>query len=458
MSEDGMSWTFHIRQGVNFHNGDPVRAKDVKFSLERFMHPDAKSPFTGTLKQNIDSIEVLDDYTVKVNTTDPLPFFPNTLSMYLGPEGCVMPMSYIINGAGEDFAAQSAFIDEAPVGSGPFKFVDRAKGDFMSFEVVEGHWRTTPAFKELIIYNVPEEGTRVAMLKAGEIDFCEVAPERIPELEAAGLGMLKTPNNVSPSVSFFGTFIEEAQDTPTADLKVRKALSLAINRSEIIEFLLLGEGTFPLPIGVVEGSPEVDIPYWEEYAKEAYRYDLEEAKALLAEAGYADGFDITLHTYPFTGRPWMVKLAEAVGAYWSAIGVNAQIITTDYGPLRAKFKKTPPDESLWGTATTNQATIARQSIPTLGMQSAYHSAGTFRLFNDPAIDSAIDDPFTMLDAESRKQAYQETIEMLSDTYVSVPIFRGNSIYGVSEEVGSWDPLQGIPHGLGEAWETVQHAK
>ncbi|MFC1983328.1 ABC transporter substrate-binding protein, partial [Chloroflexota bacterium] len=183
-----------------------------------------------------------------------------------------------------------------------------------------------------------------------------------------------------------------------------------------------------------------------------------EAKQLLAEAGYADGFDMKLYTYPFVGRPWIGKMAEAVGAYWTKIGVNAEIVTMEYGPLRAAFKKVPPDEMLWGTACSTQQTISRGSIPTLGLQSVYHSAGTFRLFNDPAVDKLIDDPFTMVDPVERKKAYQKAIKTLSDTWVRIPVVQGDSLYAVSKEVGSWDPLRGIPHGLGEAWETVQHAK
>ncbi len=457
MSADGLSWTFYVRKGVKFHNGDPLSAKDVKFSLERFLNPAAKSPFTGTLKQNIKSVELVDDYTVKVHTRAKLPFFPNTLSMYLGPEGCVLPKDYITKGAGKDFKKQGKFIDKAPVGSGPWKFVDRRKGDFIAFEAVEGHWRTTPAFKKLIFYGVREESTRVAMLKAGEIDFSEISPDRIPEIKAAGLGILSTPQNVSPGINFFGTYVPEAADMPTSKIKVRKALSLAIDRAEVIKFLLHGEGVLPLPVGVVRGSPEVDIPYWEAYAKEAYRYDPAEAKRLLAEAGYANGFDMTIYSYPFVGRPWMVKLAEVVGAYWGRIGVKAKIMVMNYGPLRASFKKVPPDKMLWGAAATTQATVSRQSIPTLGMQSAYHSKGTFRLLNDPAVDRAIDTPFTIVDPAERRKAYQEAIKMVSDLYVSIPVFRGNSIYGVSKKVGKWNPLRGIPHGLGEAWETVQHA-
>lgn len=457
MASDGMSWTFNIREGVTFHNGEALTAEDVVFSLERFLHKEAKSPFTGTLKANVESVEQVGEYTVKVTTTATLPFFPNTLSLYLGPEGMVMPKDYITDGAGGEFADQKAFIDGAPVGSGPWKYVDHAKGDFIELVAVEGHWRVTPAFEKLIIYLVPEDATRVAMLKAGEVDFVGISPDRKAEIEAAGLGILRSPNALNPGINFFGTYVPEAADKPTSNLKVRQALSLAINRDELIEFLLHGEGEPSLPRGVFFSSIDVDVPYFQAYAEDAYRYDQDEAKRLLAEAGYADGFDITLYTYPLTGRPWLSDIAEAVAAYWGQIGVNAQVVSLEYGAIRAQFKKVPPDEELWGMATTAQQTVSRMSIPTLGLQSTYHSAGTFRLLNDPDVDNAIDGPFRTMDAAQRAQMFNEVIEDLNDMYLSLPVFLANALYGVSAEIGDWQPVTGNVLVLGELFETIQHA-
>lgn len=459
MSKDGLSWMFYIRKGVKFHNGDPLTAKDVKFSLERFMNPKSQSPFSGTLKQNIKSVEVIDDYTVKVTNTATLPFFPNTLSMYLGSEGCVMPMDYIVKGAGTDFTEQSKFIDKAPVGSGPWKYVRSKQGDFVEFTAIEGHWRVTPAYKNLIIYYVPEDSTRLSMLKAGEVGFIEVGADRKAEIEAApNLKLLRIPGAQNPGINFYGTYVAEAKDKPVSKLEVRKALSLAINRDEMIKYLLLGEGGPSLPRGITGNTLDVDVDYWKDYARVAYRYDPAEAKRLLAAAGYPNGFEMTMYTYAITGHPWMSKAAEGVAAYWGQVGVRTQIVNIEHGAIRALFKTIPPNEKLWGNASTAQMTVARMSIPTLGLETIFDSKGTFRLLNDPKVDKAINAPFTMTDPAERAKSVKDVFHLVNDQYVSIPLFMSNGLFGVSKEIGDWKPIPGNALALGELWETVQHAK
>src|SRR5688572_5171616 len=161
-ADDGKSWTFHLRKGLKFHNGDPVTGHDVKFSLERIMTPESISSGAAALRRAVDKIDVVDDHTVRVHTKGVIPYFAASLSRAVFMEGSVMPKKYI------EAVGAKGFRDK-PVGSGPWKFVRSVPGDRIEFEAVAGpHWRGTPQFRKLHLLLVPEQSTRIAMVRTGE--------------------------------------------------------------------------------------------------------------------------------------------------------------------------------------------------------------------------------------------------------------------------------------------------
>src|SRR5215813_15666154 len=171
MSDDGLSWTFYLRPGQSFHNCDPLTAHDVKFSLERQMSPKSLAAAAGSMRRSIKSIEVVDDLTVRVNTNEPQLGLPAALSRAVAPEGAIMPKKYIETVGEEEFRKK-------PIGSGPWKFVRSVPGDRVEFEAVgHAHWRGRPLFKSLHILQVPEEATRVAMVRTGEAAIASISPE-----------------------------------------------------------------------------------------------------------------------------------------------------------------------------------------------------------------------------------------------------------------------------------------
>ncbi len=161
MSEDGLSWTFRLRAGQVFHNGDPLTAHDVKFSLERQMSPKSLAAAAASMRRSIKSIEVIDDLTVRVITNQPQLGLPAALSRAVAPEGAIMPKKYIDTVGEEEFRKK-------PVGSGPWQFVRSVPGDRIEFEAVtHQHWRGRPHFKTLHVLQIHEESTRVAMVRTG---------------------------------------------------------------------------------------------------------------------------------------------------------------------------------------------------------------------------------------------------------------------------------------------------
>src|SRR5437868_58892 len=239
LSPDGLAWTFHLRPGQTFHNGDKLTAHDVKFSLERQMGPGSLAAAAATMRRTIKSIEVVDDLTVKVHTTSPQIGLPASLSRAVAPEGAVMPKAYIEKVGEEEFRKK-------PIGSGPWKFVRNVPGDRIEFTAVTTpHWRGRPHFKDLTILLVPEESTRVSMVRTGEAAIASIGPESLQSATRAGLEVLSVPGTMQALYQFWGAYHSEFKDSPVANPRVRQALSLAIDRQQIIEHVMNGKASMP---------------------------------------------------------------------------------------------------------------------------------------------------------------------------------------------------------------------
>ena len=200
MSEDGLSWTFHLRPGQTFHNGDPLTAHDVKFSLERQMSPKSLAAAAASMRRSIKSIDIVDDLTVRVNTNEPQLGLPAALSRAVAPEGAIMPRKYLETVGEEEFRKK-------PIGSGPWKFVRSVPGDRIEFEAVShSHWRGRPNFKSLHILQIPEESTRVAMVRTGEAAIASISPETVLGAGRGGIEVITVPGTMQALFQFYGTW------------------------------------------------------------------------------------------------------------------------------------------------------------------------------------------------------------------------------------------------------------
>src|SRR5207245_2009936 len=204
LASDGKSWTFYLRKGQRFHNGDPVTANDVKFSLERVMSPESISSGAAALRRAVDRIEVVDDLTVRVYTKGVIPQFAASLSRAVFMEGSVMPKKYI------ETVGARGFRDK-PVGSGPWKFVRSVPGDRIEYEAVTyPHWRGTPQFKRLTLLLVPEQSTRLAMVRTGEAAIASIGPEAVKEARGGGMKIVSVPGTMQAVYQFWGLYRPEA--------------------------------------------------------------------------------------------------------------------------------------------------------------------------------------------------------------------------------------------------------
>ncbi|MCG8544101.1 MAG: ABC transporter substrate-binding protein [Alphaproteobacteria bacterium] len=455
LAKDGKSWTFYIRKGQRWHNGDPVTAHDVKFSLERTMSKESVASRVAALRRNVKSIDVIDDHTVRVNTNGVQVHFPASMSRAVFQEGQMMPKKYIEKVGAAEFRKK-------PIGSGPWKFVKSVPGDRVEYEAVDyPHWRGTPKYKRLVILLVPEESTRVAMVRTGEAAIASISPEALKEVKAAKLKVITVPGTMQAVYYFWGTYYPDQKGTPLADKRVREALSLAIDRQQIIDHVMDGEASWPLPFATFGYSVDTDIERWRKWSKQAFRYDPKRAKELLTEAGYPNGFDMKFANTALPGTPYMVQIGLAVADFWNKIGVNIKYKHYEWGAFRALRRS---QKELIGAASMYRT--AGRPIAVARYNSGFHSKSLSHLFGDTKkgknicpktcqeFDQLAVDVVQAQDGEIRADRTNKMIEMVADTWVAVPIIEGMGYWAINpKKVGQFKPIPGR-HEFGDVFERM----
>lgn len=455
MSEDGLAWTFKIRPGQKWHNGDPVTAHDVKFSLERFMSPASLAAASATMRRSIKSIEVVDDLTVKVHTHKPQVGLPVSLSRAVAPEGSVMPKKYIEQVGDEEFRKK-------PIGSGPWKFVRSVPGDRLEFEAVDHpHWRGRPKYKNLHILLIPEEATRVAMVRTGEAAIASISPETIRGAERGGLRVVSVPATMQAVFQFWGTWRPEAKDSPIANKRVRQALSLAIDRQQVIEHVMSGKANIPRPYSTFAYSEDLSVDRWKKWTEENFRYDPELAKKILAEEGYPNGFELKFANTALPGTQFMVAVGTAIADMWQKIGIKVTTKHYEWGSF-PPLVRAKDQAQLTGWASMYR-TVGRPEA-FWRYNAAFSPESGERLFGDPENCNADCQKFVELyrgvinerDREKRTELNDAMIEHVANSWLSIPVIEGMGYYAVNtKKIGQFDPIPGR-HELGDVFERIPH--
>ena len=316
------TWQFKLRPNVKFHNGEEFNADTVKFNLEQLLlKPEANSPHR-TFVQTIKQVDVVGPLTVNIITNGPDVLLPFRLSdLY----GVMAPAKYYQQVGPAGFA-------EKPVGTGPFKFVEFKKDQYLRLATNDAYWGTKPSFKELVLRPIVDDSTRMAALLAFEVDIANAVPyARVSELKSnSNIQVVRSPT----TRFYFGVFNTNVK--PFDDKRVRQAVNYALDVNSMIKNLFMGYGT---------RIASVFIPSTFGYdpSVQPYPYDPAKAKLLLAEAGYPNGFDTEFDS--FTGS--LVdhsKLAEVIVAQLAQVGIRAKLNVTDFGvfgPKRLAFNTAP---------------------------------------------------------------------------------------------------------------------
>jgi peptide/nickel transport system substrate-binding protein len=402
MSKDGLTYEFVLRKGVKFHNGDPLTADDVKFSFERY-----KGGGASTLKGRVAEIEVVDANRVRFRLKQPWPDFMTFYATPATGAAWVVPRKYVEK-VGEDG------FKKAPIGAGPYRFVSFNPGVEVVLEANEQYWRKTPSVKRLVFKAVPDETTRLAMLKRGEADIAYQLRGPLAEeiKRTSGLTLKAT----LPTFTEWVTFIEQWDPkSPWADRRVRLAANLAIDRQAINEAEYLGLAKPSASI-----IPKDFEFYW---SAPAYPYDLARAKQLLAEAGYPKGFDAGEISSDAVYAP------EAVVNYLQAVGIRVKLRPME----RAAFYKADVEKKLRHLVRAGSAAAgnAATRIEAFVLKDGIRSYGGY-----PEIDALYKDQATEQDLKKRGALLHKIQQLMHERAMFLPVLEPAFLNGVGARVAA----------------------
>jgi peptide/nickel transport system substrate-binding protein len=423
-STDHKRWTFHLRKGVKFHNGDEVTSEDVKFSLQRAMGKRSTTGYAGPLRTLIQDIETPAPDRVVIVTKEPTLIIPTYLSRTLSTEGMVLPKKYIEANGDDAFARK-------PVGSGPYKFVEQVTGSHIKLAAVDNHWRIgVPRFKIMTFRLVSEETTRIALLRRGEVDVADVSRERVAELEKEGY-----PVHFRKEEAILTMYwILPRDGQPTADKRVREAMNLAVDRAEIAQAIFAGKADpASIPLGLSWSFRDIGFKVTPEMV---YPYDPARAKKLLADAGFAGGFSQEVYAFQLPGLPEGKAFAEAVSGYWQKIGIKTKIVPLDYPGFRKIWvdRKAPGAVGYYNIA--NRDWIGAYALLE---KMAYTPSKANDTVGDPEIDGMIAQVMRQTDRDKINALMRNIFTRLRSEHYGVPVVYLHSPYATSKTLGKWNP-------------------
>jgi peptide/nickel transport system substrate-binding protein len=415
VSKDGLTYEFVIRKNAKFHNGDPVTAEDVKFTFERYKGASAR-----LLKEKVKEVQIVAPNRVRFVLKDAWPDFMAFYGTSATGAAWIVPKKYIEKVGEEGFK-------KAPVGAGPYKFVSFQPGIELVLEAFPDYWRKPPQVKRIIMKSIPDESTRAAAVKTGEVDIAYLFVGAVAE------ELKRTPGVRITAPLLYGMYWLDFLDqwdakSPWHDKRVRQAASLVIDRDAINQAEMLGYGK-------TTGAfvpPEFDFAL----KVDAPKLDPKRAKQLMTEAGYPNGFDAG----DITPLPPYTSLAETVGGYLQGIGIRSRVRNME----RATFMTTWHEKKLRGlligaTGAAGNAAARLEPFVTKGGLYAYGSL--------PEIDDLFQQQAKELDRKKREAMLHQIQKIVVDQALVAPIFQQGFIWGVGSrvEVPGAGLIQGYPY-------------
>ena len=401
-SKDGRVYEFVLRNGIKFHNGEPVTAEDVKFSLERY-----KGAASKTLKERVAGVDTPDARRVRVRLKQPWPDF---LTFYTSATGAgwIVPKKYVEKVGDEGFK-------KAPIGAGPYRFVSFKPGVELVLEAFEGYWRRAPQVKRLVFRVIPDEATRLAALKRGEVDVAySIRGELAEELQRTP-GLTLVPAVIQ--APFWMYFADQWDPkSPWHDRRVRLAANYALDRKAINQALTLGHSKLTGSI-----IPSTFQFYWQ---PPTYAYDPPRAKKLLAEAGYPNGFDAGQY---FCDTAY-ANLGEAAADYLRKVGIRVQLRPLERAAFFIGFKEKKFKNLIQGAsgAFGNAATRIEAFVA---------SGGTYVYGAYPDIDGLFSEQAAELDQKKREALLQKIQQLVHEKAIFAPLWELAFLNGVGPRVG-----------------------
>jgi len=397
-----------MRKDPKFHNGDPVTAHDVKFTIDQLLDPANMKAAADILEDNLEELEIVDDYTLIYRFYEPYAPWEDIIGLP------VVSKKYFEK-AGEDKFGKH------PVGSGAFRFVERKIGEYVLLEAVENHHDYKPAFKRLKFVTATDPVSRIAMLERGELDLItEITPHQLRGLKRNKNITIKRTDQI-PSMFLMPCRVSWFPELKNP--KIRQAMSHAINRQEIVDKLFLGEG-YPLYVWTTRSG----LDFFPDFKTE---FDPVKAKKLLKESGYKPGTELTL-TYT-SATPNGSLLGQVIQKYLTDVGLSVSLNQLERGVyvtyLRAKDKRTG-HMSLSGRPWPQD--------PSSRFFLLLASDGPYCSYNDRPNQKELDDLIAAqakeTDAEKREAIFRKIHEIDFNDPFYIPLFGLNMIYAMNKRI------------------------
>lgn len=411
LSPDNLTYTFKLRPGVKFHNGRPVVAKDVQYSLMRILDPATGSPHTWQF-DSIDRIDTPDDATAVIVLKKPYaPLLPHLAQQV----AAIVPQEEV---------AKEGDLQKRMVGTGPFRFVEWIPGTSLKLERNPDYWEEgLPHLDAIHFQPIPDDTARSTALRTGTVDFIEYVPQKdVPILEQdesiALVGGLR---------SSYGYVGFNTQRPPFDNVKVRQALCWAVDTQEVVDVAAFGLGD---PLNGGGPLPKYDWAYAD---VQVYKKDIEKAKQLMSEAGYPDGFKATIKGG--AQYDWIIKTAESVAEQVKPLGVELEVIRQEWGlHLDEVFAKKDFDAVALGWIGFVD--------PDDYMYGQFHSGQAWNYvgLNDPEVDRLLDEGRATLDREARAQIYRDLQVRLLELAPYIFLYTQHQYEGLRTNVKGFEPM------------------
>jgi len=410
-SEDGLTYTFKLRPGLKFHNGDPVTADDVKFSFNRYQGTGAQ-----TFKDHVSEVEIVDPLIVRFHLKESWPDFMTFYGITATAAGIVVPKKYLTEVGDDGFKRH-------PVGAGPYKFVSSKPGVEVVLEADPGYWRRVPAVKTLVMRSIPDATTRALTLKTGEADIAYALDGTAAEgiKDDPDIKIVATNHASSQWIEFTEQWEPKS---PWHDRRLRLAANYALDRQAITDAGCLG---FCPPAGVI-------VPRVMDYALQVAPtpYDPAKAKRLLAEAGYPNGIDAG----EFAAIPGFPTIAEAVMNYLNAAGIGVKLKQMEraafYGDWQAKRLR-----GVFMTGAGNSGNAASR------VEAFIQSKGAYAYGGYPDIDELFRQQATERDHAKREALLDKIQQLTIDRVMYAPVLDFRALMGIGPRV--------TKHTIGDVW-------
>lgn len=438
---DPLTWEFKLRDNANWIDGQPVTGEDVKFSFERVQDvPGSVASYRGFVR-TVESVEVIDPKTIHIKTNVPNPLLPVNLSTV-----------YIVSKhIGETATTEDYNSGKAMIGQGAYVFESYVPGDRVTMTRNAEFWGAKPEWASVTYRYIANPASRTAALLAGDVDVIDKVSlqdlEKLNKTDSVtvhsfpGLRVLLMQPNFTPEPNQFITDKagKPLDVNPLVDQRVRQALNIAINRDVISERIMRGGATV-----ASQWMPEDSFGY--DPDTPAIAFDAEQAKALLAEAGYPDGFKLTMHV-PGDRYPMGPETAQAVAQFWTRIGVETQVEVVPYSVYGSRANNNEYAMSIigWGNGTGEGIYAMTTILATVDPEKGAGASNWGRYSSDEH-DALLAAATSEFDDAKREKIIQDAVKLVSADVGVIPLFHYRNIWATRKglKVEPWTSDRSVP--------------